>query len=102
VAELLVRIEDRGDGLSFAGDVIHVADDGWTWGRMETKPPFRVVKVPGAARERFLDMLEPLRSADGGSVAYRARYFVGEIPDEATIEQLDAMRRYRINPGVIG
>jgi hypothetical protein len=67
MAEVLIRVVDKvnptdpaKDQLCFkAGDVIHVAPDGWGWGSEEvTNPDWRIVKLPGFDPALLADLLE--------------------------------------------
>src|SRR5512140_1787643 len=67
MAEILIRIVDktipadsyRDQRFFKAGDVIHVAEDGWPWGNEElTNPDWRIVKLPGVSVDLLTDMLE--------------------------------------------
>jgi hypothetical protein len=101
MCELLIRTEDRGCGQSFAGDVIHVAPDGWAWGRMELQPPFRVISLPGVNPNAFIDMVEPLRSGSG-IICKRESYFDLNEIGNATLDELLRAKRKRRSAGVIG
>lgn len=65
--EILIRIVDRicADAVenrkaSKAGDIVHVAPDGWPWGSMELiNPEWRIVKFPGVDHTLWADMVEP-------------------------------------------
>lgn len=49
MAELLIRVVDRGKGeeASKAGDVIAICPDGWEWSHIElTHQDWRIVRVP--------------------------------------------------------
>lgn len=67
MAELLIRIVDKvnpdnaaQNQLCFkAGDILHVAPDGWTWGTEElSNPEWRILKLPGMAPELFTDLMQ--------------------------------------------
>lgn len=67
MCEVLIRVIDKvqvdptlNAQCSKAGDVIHVAPDGWTWGTEELiNTDWRVVKLPGVAVSLLADMLLP-------------------------------------------
>lgn len=104
MCELLIRTIDKGDGLCFAGDVIVCMPDGHGWGMAEAGPnphPFwRVVKVPGVPQAVFADMLEP--AINGKAVrAFRAKHFAA-LTERPTLLELNAARRIKAFPGVIG
>lgn len=67
MAEILIRVISKTNSdpvldreTSKAGDVIHVAPDGWPWGSAElVNPEWRIVKLPGYDPALLLTMLEP-------------------------------------------
>lgn len=84
MAEALVRVVDKTnadsaalDRLCFkAGDVLHVAPDGWAWGTDElTNPDWRVVQLPGVDPASLADMVDPERDAQGNVLRKRRRLF---------------------------
>ena len=66
MAELLIRVVDKVNDspaknqLCFkAGDVLHVAADGWQWGTEElANPAWRILKLPGMDPALFRDLLD--------------------------------------------
>jgi len=97
MAELLIRIVDKGDGMSFRGDVIDVRPDRFNWGIEERRAPFwRIFTLPGRP-DGYADMMLPLRDSGGagrGDMVYakRAKHF-----------DLDTMTtQTRRLPGVVG
>jgi recombinational DNA repair protein (RecF pathway) len=81
MAELLIRVVDKvhptdpaKDQLCFkAGDVIHVAADGWPWGSEElTNPEWRILKLPGVDPALVEDMLEA-QTVQQGDVTHMVR-----------------------------
>lgn len=84
MAEILLRVVDKinpaGGALDRmcmkAGDVVHLAPDGWTWGTAElVNPEWRIVKIPGADPATLVDMLATDNDAQGNVLRKRRRCF---------------------------
>lgn len=99
MCELLVRTKDKGDGLTFAGDVVAVQRDGWPWGTSEygagAHPFWRVVKLPGVPEFVFQDMLEPAIDAAGNLLAKRAKHFHALKGGHLNLDDMNSARRVK-------
>lgn len=85
MAELLLRVVDKFNPhcaiknrkLTKRGDVIHVAPDGWGWGKEEiANPEWRIVKLPGIDPSVFADLLEPAVTEVNKHVVHKRRKFI--------------------------
>lgn len=79
MAELLVRVVDRGDpnddASSKRGDVIALCPDGWAWSAAELSEPFwRVIAVPGVPVDDLRDLMESPRAESARPRLRRVRY----------------------------
>lgn len=105
MAELLVMTENRGAGI-YAGDVVAVQRDGWSWGAAEAgigaHSFWRVLRVPGAPEQAFADMLDPVTDANGAVVVYRRKLYAPEFiracGDSVTAAELNAARKVKAIP----
>ncbi|MBI5844765.1 MAG: hypothetical protein HZB23_08885 [Deltaproteobacteria bacterium] len=68
--DCLIRATDEAEGVnpsarSLAGDIIACRPEGWAWGRKETGPDYRIVRICGLDSQGAELLCVPLTGPDG-------------------------------------
>ena len=95
MCEVLIRVVDNvqtdpilNAQCTKAGDIIHVAADGWPWGKEELiNPEWRIVKLPGVSPSLLLDLLE-VEFDGAGRIARTRKKFINFKSDATILDWL--------------